>query len=210
MAAAYGKLFVCCRDGSVIALNASKELEGPEDNAKLFRGPLFVEEFNGLVGGGAAFQPGTGRALKHSARVAGWDARGFNAIHAVQRSDKTWALQILATEKGHNTLTLRVGIAANEKGQMYTMRFQAGPTVYGDPKKATRKDDRFAIELLRPDGSMLKQHVVAPGAWAGRETFTRHTFNYQGDGSGDLRLRISPVPTGEPGFTGAISHLQVF
>jgi len=127
----------------------------------------------------------------------------------VQRSDKTWALQVLATEKGHNTLTLRAGIAANEKGQMYTMRFQAGPTVYGDPKKATRKDDRFVIELLRPDGSMLKKHVVAPGAWAGRETFTQHAFSCRGDGSGHLRLRIAPVWTGEARFTGAVSHLQL-
>ncbi len=49
---AYGKLSVCCLDGSVIALNTGKEREGRKKNAELHRGPLFVEEFKGLVSGG--------------------------------------------------------------------------------------------------------------------------------------------------------------
>jgi len=200
---------MCCRDGSVVAFKTGQPFKEPKIEQKAAHNALpFVEEFKGLVGGGAV-QPGTRRAVKHSARLSRWDAQGFNALHAVQRSDSTWAVQVFASPKGHNTLTLRTGLAANEKGQTYTVRFQAGPTVYGDPKKATRKDDRFAIELLRPDGRVFKKHEVTPGAWAGREAFTQHTFSYQGDGSGALRLRIAPVPTGAARFTGAISHLQL-
>ena len=144
------------------------------------------------------------------ARLRGWNAAGFNAIHAVERADKTWAFQVLTSESGDNTLVLYTGIRANEKGRTYTVSFEAGPTVYEDPVQATRKEDAFVIALLRFDGSVLKTQRVTPGAWTGKEAFTKHSFSYQGDGSGDLRLRISPVPTGDTRFTGAISHLQVF
>jgi len=216
MAAAYGNLFMCCRDGSVVALMGGQPFEEPEAELKPEPGQRevrnalpFVEEFKGLEGKEGAVQPGTRRPLKHSAALSRWDIKGFNALHAVQRSDSTWAVQVFASPNGHSTLTLRAGIAANEKDRTYTVRFQAGPTVYGDPKKATRKDDRFTIELLRPDNSVLKEHVVAPGIWTGEEVFTQHTFNYQGDGSGDLRFRIGPVPTERARFTGAISHLRL-
>jgi len=171
--------------------------------------PLFVENFKALEGGGTGTQLQSGRPLKHLAYLCGWKAQGFNAIHAVQRTDKTWALQVLAFDGGHNTLTLITGIAANEKGQGYTVSFEAGPTVYEAPTQATRAGDRFTIELLRGDGSMLENHVVTPGKWTGKEAFTKQSFSYQGDGSGDLRIRISPVPTGDTRFTGAISHLHV-
>ena len=172
--------------------------------------PLLVEDFKALEGGGTGTQPQSERPLKHSARLPGWKAQGFNALHAVERTDKTWAIQILASDAGHNTLTLFTAIAANEKGQDYTVSFQAGPTVYEDPTQNTRAGDQFTIELLRGDGSVLKKHLVAPGAWNGKEAFARHSFVYRGDGAGDLRLRISPVPTGDTRFAGAISHLQVF
>ena len=172
-------------------------------------GPLFVEDFKALEGGGTGIQRQSRRPLKHSARLRGWKVKGFNALHAVERADKTWAIQILAADGRDNTLTLITGIAANGKGQRYTVSFEAGPTVYEDATQATHAEDRFAIELLRGDGSVLKKHVVAPGAWTGKEVFTQHAFSYQGDGSGDLRFRISPVPTRGTRFTGAISHLQV-
>jgi hypothetical protein len=173
-------------------------------------GPLFVEQFQGLQGSGSGTQVGTKRPLKHSARLRGWTAHGFNAIHAVQRSDKTWALQVLAAGRGDNMLTLNTGFRANEDGRRYAVTFEAGPTVYQDPGQATLENDRVMIELLRPDGSVLKKLLVAPGAWRGKEAFTKDTFSYEGDGSGDLRLRISPVPTRDTRFAGAISHIQVF
>jgi len=210
MAAAYGNLFMCCRDGSVVAFRGGQAFKEPKPEQKTAHNALpFVEDFTGLLGTGGAVQPGTRRPLKHSATLSRWDVRGFNALHAVQRSDSTWAVQVFASPKGHNTLTLRTGLAANAEGQTYAVRFQAGPTVYGDPKKATRKDDRFAIELLRPDGSVFKRHEVTPGVWTGKEAFKQHTFSYRGDGSGSLRLRIAPVPTGAARFTGAISHLEL-
>lgn len=172
--------------------------------------PLFVEDFKALEGGSTGTQLQSGLPLKHLASLRGWKAQGFNAIHAVQRTDKTWAFQVLASDGGHNTLTLITGIAANEKGQVYKVSFEAGPTVYEDPTQATRADDRFTIELMRGDGSVLEKHVVTPGDWTGKEAFTKHTFNYQGDGSGVLRFRISPVPTGDTRFIGALSHLQIF
>ncbi len=171
--------------------------------------PFFLEQFTGLKGGGSGTQLDTNRPLKHSAHLPGWKAEGFNAIHAVMRTDGTWAIQVLAAENGHNSLTLITGIPANQKGENYTVRFQAGPSVYEIPDQATQAGDRFTIELLRSDGSVLKKDIVAPGGWTGKEHFTACSFSYIGDGSGDLRLRISPVPAGGTRFVGAISHIEV-
>ena len=50
--------------------------------------------------------------------------------------------------------------------------------------------DALLIEVLRADNSVLASTTNAPGAWTGKMTFTPANFEYKGDGSGDVRLRI--------------------
>ena len=120
-------------------------------------------------------------------------------IHAVQRTDGTWAAMLLATDtgRGNNVLTLSNGIDANEAGRRYAVCFEAGPTNYETAGQGTPDGDRFRIEVTRRDGSVLAEHAVECSAWEGGEEFAQGNFSYMGNGSGGLRIRISPIPGAE-------------
>ena len=154
---------------------------------------LFSEDFNGLKDGGNGSQTQTGLPLKHSANLRGWTNAGLHSVHALRRANGNWALQLVGAAGNDNILTLDTGFAANVKGKTYTVSFDAGPSVWAGGQQATRADHRFSIELLRKENTVLAKHNVSPGAWAGEQTFSHRTFTYQGDGSGDLRFRLSPV-----------------
>ena len=63
--------------------------------------------------------------------------------------------------------------------------------------------------MLRKDGSVLKSFEHAPGAWTGKSEFAAAQFDYQGDGSGNVRLRVGPATTKSGRFQGAIDNLIV-
>ena len=178
---------------------------------------LFTEDFDGIQDGGSGSQCQTGLPLKHSANLPGWTKTGRNAIHAVQRNGHTvrrssgnWALQLVGVAEDDNRVTLNTGFSANVKGKTYTVSFDMGPSVWAARSQATRAGHRFSIELLRPDNSVLAKHDVSPGAWTGKQVFSHRTFTYQGDGSGDLRFRLSPVDSESTYFHGVVDNLEVF
>ena len=83
-------------------------------------------------------------------------------------------------------------------------------TVYAGSSQATQAGDALLIEVLRADNSVLAGTTNAPGAWTGKMTFTPASFQYKGDGSGDVRLRIGPAGTMNSGrFHGAIDNIMV-
>jgi len=63
------------------------------------------------------------------------------------------------------------------------------------------------IEVLRADKAVLASKTIAPGAWAGKLEFQPGVLEYQGDGSGAVKLRISPAKTSSKRFQGAIDNL---
>lgn len=182
---------------------------------------LFVEKFEQLTSlQPAGTQPGTGAKLIYLTKPIGWTEAGLNATHAVERSGSEWAIMVLGTGdgKGDNILTMNRGIRANEKGKKYRFYFDAGPTVYAESQR-TQEGDMFLIQLLRPDESILQTHKVSSAPWRGAAAFTEESFEYTGDGSGNLRIRIQPVPNtelevsplprGAARFLGAISNIRV-
>ena len=172
---------------------------------------LFTEGFNGIRNGGNGSQCQTGLPLRHSANLPGWMNAGLHSIHAVQcNGDGNWALQLVGADGKDNVLTLNTGFAANVKGKTYTVSFDAGPSVWAGLQQATRADHLFSVELLRTDNTVLAKHNVSPGAWTGKQVFSHRTFTYEGDGSGNLRFRLSPVDSKGTFFHGAIDNLQVF
>jgi len=173
-------------------------------------GALFTESFNGIKDGGNGSQCQTGLPLKHSANLPGWTNAGLNSVHAVQHAGGNWALQLVGADGNDNVITLNAGFAANVKGRTYTVLVDAGPSVWAGSVQATGADHQFSIELLRADNTVLAEHNVSPGAWAGKQVFSHRTFTYEGDGSGDLRFRLSPVDSKGTYFHGAIDNLQVF
>jgi len=171
---------------------------------------LFTEDFNEIKDGGNGRQYQTGLPLKHSANLPDWTKTGLHSVHAVHRSSGNWALQLVGAEGADNVLTLNTGFAANVPGKTYAVSLDAGPSVWAAGEQATRANHRFSIELLRTDNTVLAKHDVSPGAWAGEQTLSHRLFTYQGDGSGDLRFRLSPVGSKGTYSHGAIDNLQVF
>ena len=150
----------------------------------------------------------TGNWLVFNAVFNGWDRSGFNATHAIQLSGAVhggpgnYAIMIY----GNNTLTQQTAFAANDFGQTYYVSYDIGPTVYATPNEATQAGDTFVVNLLRNDNSVLASNAVAPGAWAGVQTFNQAYFSYVGDGSGPLRINLQSGNT-QTRFAGAIDNM---
>jgi hypothetical protein len=151
----------------------------------------------------------TGNPLVYNATFADWSKSGFNATHAIQLSGAVhggagdYAIMIY----GDNTLTQQTAFAANDLGQTYYVSYDIGPTVYADPNQATQAGDTFLVSLLRNNDSVLASNSVAPGAWAGVQTFNQAYFSYVGDGSGPLRIKLESGNT-LTRFAGAIDNVS--
>lgn len=172
---------------------------------------IFAEDFNAYTDFNQnTLQYDTGLYLAHSGNLPGWNKAGGGAVHGVDRDatglgPSDWAPMIWQD----NVLTLIDGIAANDAGIAYSVEFVAGPTVYAAGGQATAATDGIVISVLRADNTVLAAHNHLPGAWAAAQTFEPASFQYVGDGSGPVRLRVGPlVAAGR--FGGAIDDLKVF
>ncbi|MBT3381976.1 MAG: hypothetical protein HN742_25700 [Lentisphaerae bacterium] len=175
--------------------------------------PLFTENFNTEVATGRRdSQAQSGLPITVTGAVMpGWTRQGAGMpSHFVERAPGDWALMVIAQTAGQNVFTLNKGVAANDRDHIYFVTFDTSPAVYEALSQTTAADDQLAVELIRPDGTVLASNAVKPGKWAGETVFASHAFSYTGDGSGPLRLRIFPVFTSGTRFYGAIDNLQVF
>jgi hypothetical protein len=101
-------------------------------------------------------------------------------------------------------------IALNAVGTIYQITFEAGPAVYQNQSEATLNGDALLVEVLRIDGSVLEKFQHLPGAWRGKLDLSPVRFNYAGDGSGPVRLRIGPAGgKADARFKGAITNLVI-
>ena len=111
-----------------------------------------------------------------------------------------------------NTVTLNSAIAANSSGKSYTVSFDAGPSVYEIISQATQAGDGLVVSVLRGDNSVLASYTALPGAWVtgpNAQNLRPFSFNYTGDGSGDVRIKIATNNSGSGRFGGALDNLQV-
>jgi mono/diheme cytochrome c family protein len=111
-----------------------------------------------------------------------------------------------------NVLTLAEGIAANEKGRDYEVGFEAAPTVWAGASQQTKAADGLQIDILRADGSNVAGFRHNPGPWLGTKDAQKlhHTkFTYRGDGSGDVRIRVTSATPGSGRFGGALDDLSI-
>ncbi len=111
-----------------------------------------------------------------------------------------------------NTLTLEQLLPVNESGLRYELRYQAGPSVWAEASQQTRTEDGLQIDLLREDGSVLAAHRHLPGSWSGTreaQQLKPGKFSYTGDGSGNLRIRLTSAAPGSGRFGGAIDDLSI-
>ena len=170
--------------------------------------PLFSETFNSYNGWQNAYEIDTGLALSAFGDIAGWTKGGVNAVHAVDLGGGNYAAMLYM----NNSLTLNTGFAANTAGLQYRVTLDAAPTLYSGLNEATMASDGLVISLIRGDSSVLASQAIQPGAWQGGlngQALSSYSFNYAGDGSGNLRFEISTVNSAVGRFGGAIDNLSV-
>jgi hypothetical protein len=173
---------------------------------------IFIENFDSYSGTENAVQWQSGRKVAQSGSVTDWTKAGEHSMHAVDRANRAgesnwqnWAVMIWQD----NVITSDA-FAANASGQVYRIDFEASPAVYANPPQATQAGDELLIEVLRGDDRVLASHKHSPGAWTRTLQFSAGRFQYTGDGSGDVRLRIKPVgPQTNGRFHGAIDNIIV-
>ena len=175
-------------------------------------GEVFVESFGGYKGTQNETQAKTGLNVAYNGEVSGWTHSGKGAMHAVDRSfgggqvtPSDWAIMIF----DDNVITSDE-IDANASGACYRVAFETSPAVYAQQSQATRAGDALQIDVLRKDGSVLHAFTHAPGKWNGKTEFSAVSFEYKGDGTGSVRLRIGSARDKMSGrFNGAVDNVVV-
>jgi hypothetical protein len=178
-------------------------------------GFLFAENFSSYSGTQNTAQWQSGLKVAYNGNLTtGWTKAGVSAMHAVDLANTSglsnpsdWAVMIWQD----NVITSGT-IAANTSGQAYRVDFETSAAVYaaGNSDQATQAGDALLIQVLRGDNSVLASHTNSPGAWTGNMVFAADGFQYRGDGSGNVRLRIGPAGSLTSGrFQGAIDNIIV-
>ncbi|MFN0128602.1 MAG: hypothetical protein ACKV19_18170 [Verrucomicrobiales bacterium] len=176
---------------------------------------IFSDDFGGFTDGnfnGGQFQ--SGLVVAFGGNLPDWDKAGGGVVHVVDRANvfgvdnnpPDFAVMIWQD----NVITQSAAIpGSNGSGTLYAVTFEAGPAVYQAPSQTTGATDGILIEFLRADDSVLASHTHLPGEWAGYPTMVSGRFEYTGDGSGDVRLRIGPSSPGSGRFGGAIDNISI-
>lgn len=111
---------------------------------------------------------------------------------------------------GSNEITQQQAIpGSNNVGVTYQVQFTAGPAVYGEPSQANTGAEGLLFQVLRANSTVLASHVHYPSAWAGAPTQTPGNFQYVGDGTGPIRLRIRAAVADSGHFAGSVGHVSV-
>ena len=187
---------------------------------------IFSEDFNGLdpaTGRAIGFQHTTTFSIANWADVsdlAGWSDNGVaGEVHVVDTANwdgntgNARNSAVMIWHGGTNTVTMDNVIAgSNELGVEYQVDFRFGGAVFFDGAQFNDPtlNDSVVIDLLRGDDSVLTSHSeVAPEVVGSLDLgFESRSFTYTGDGSGDIRFRVTG--SGDEGsirFYGAIDDL---
>lgn len=177
---------------------------------------IFSGDFESFTAPAGNFNGGqfqSGLVVAHSGNVTGWTKAGGGTVHVVDRANlvggtnpRDFSVMIWQD----NVITQAAAVSgSNASGAAYAVGFDAGPAVYQAPSQQTGATDGILIEVLRADGSVLATHTHLPGVWAGYPALAGGSFQYIGDGSGDVRLRIGPSAPGSGRFGGTIDNVSI-
>ncbi len=184
---------------------------------------IFTEDFNGItelgLNGGPVGQDTTTHDLGFGGNLAGWSKSGSGTIHAVDTANTwpgptanppNWGVMIWQ----NNVITQSAGIAgSNDSGVDYSIDFLGAGAVYeGADQVNNGTTDGLRIEVLRASDSAVLHtfdQVVAQPIGVGDLGLTPYSFNYTGDGSGDILFNIGPVNADQGRFQGTIDDLEL-
>lgn len=168
--------------------------------------PLFSENFNAYSTANFGQQLSTNLRLGAWGDVPGWSKSGINVVHAVERAASDWAVMFYDT----NTITSNVAFAANANGAKYNVSFDVAAAAYQHIGQATGVGDVLRFDLLNSVNAVVASFDYSAPSWTGNATnpFQQASFDYIGNGTGDVRLRISDVQNNNR-FAGAVDNLSV-
>ena len=110
---------------------------------------------------------------------------------------------------GDNEIVSNPANNANMAGQTYAVTFEMAPAVYQGASQATAASDRLRVSILNSANQVIASYLAAPGAFAGVPVYTPVSFNYVGDGSGPIKVKIDNQNPSSGRFAGAIDNLQI-
>jgi hypothetical protein len=183
---------------------------GGIDRARLEGPSVFTENFNSYASPNPGTQYQTGLPVAWGGSVTGWSSGGSGGvIHAVQlNASPNWAPMLFDADQ----ITLATGIAANATGVAYGVTFKYGPANYGTAGQQTTAADYLLVEVLRADNTVLASGTYFPKDWSNPANVNLSAgkcglLPYVGDGSGNVRLRISGPLNAR--FNGEIDDIEV-
>lgn len=161
-------------------------------------------DFN-VITGPTGVQCQSGATVYHSSQIAGWQVYGgVHPSHGVQRAPGNNA----ATFYDGNTIVMATPIAANDAGATYQVDFLGSPSVWAACSQATAAGDGLVFQVLNPANAVVATFNYFPSLWAGTNDFQPASFSYTGDGTGDIRIKISDNAGGGR-FGGGVDDLVI-
>jgi len=194
--------------------------------SQVWAAPIFSEDFSGItdlnLSGDPAGQIDTTLDLGFAGNLAGWNKSGSYLVHAVD-TNNTWTGGVVTTNPRNwgvmiwqdNVITQQAEIAgSNEAGIEYRIDFLAAGAIYEFSWEANQASDGLKIDLLLASNpsTVVQTFNHMPGAWAGTLDnlgLTAGSFQYTGDGTGDILFRVSPVNANQGRFQGTIDDLKL-
>lgn len=174
---------------------------------------VFSEDFNSFTSTSLGTQNATGLVVGNDGTLAGWNVVGAGGLQAVDHTGAgDWGMLLY---NGYNTsgsqaiLTSTTGISANNLGETYSVTFDLGATIYEHFSQGTSSSDAVVFQILRGDDSVLSSYIASAGAWTGVQTFASEGFQYTGDGSGTVNIRINSLSVGDNLLSGAIDNIDI-
>ena len=197
---------------------------------------IFTEDFNSFTGvlngnqGGAQGQYITTHDLAHSGNLTGWSKAGAGTVHAVDTANvwtdpstvtanpQNWGVMIWGGNGVGaniiNEITLAAPIAgSNTSGTPYIIDILGAGGVYHAAAQVNDgTTDALRIQVLRASDSAVLHtfdQIVAQPTGVGDLGLTPYSFNYTGDGTGDIAFRITGVNDTVSRFQGTIDDLSL-
>ncbi len=197
---------------------------------------IFTEDFNSFTGvlngnqGGAQGQYITTHDMGHSGNLTGWSKAGAGTVHAVDTANvwtdpstvtanpQNWGVLIWGGNGVGtniiNEITLAAPIAgSNTSGTPYIIDFLGAGGVYHAAAQGNDgTTDALRIQVLRASDSAVLHtfdQIVAQPVGVGNLGLTPYSFNYTGDGTGDIVFRITGVNDTVSRFQGTIDDLTL-
>jgi hypothetical protein len=173
------------------------------DNLNTFTNISFV---------GSQYQ--SGLALAFGATLVGWTKAGSGAIHVVDIANlfgsTTNPRNCVIMFYQDNVITQNTAVTnSNISGTPYTVTFKSGPAVYQETYQATTVNDGVVVDIIRTNDTLLQSYTYKPGVWAGFPTLTSTSFNYTGDGTGNIRIRVKSLLNTTDRFGGCVDDIMI-